>query len=310
MELQAAVDEFLLDLESYGRKESTMAFYRVLLGQAVLFWAGQDCSQVGSLTRSSFRAFFAELSRRKRSEDTLAAYDRTLRSFTAFCVGEGWLAEDPMALRKRLRQATNKLPDTLNFDEIARLLATCDGSIQGRRDRAMMLLLLDTGLRASEEVNLTMSQVEMNGDRGTVFIPASGSKGKSDRTVPFWTETLNVLKNWLPCRPEGSGTVFVRMNGHQQAMNKPLTRNGLNQMIHERAKLAGVTGKHRWCHIWRHTFARHYVLGGGDLETLRRMLGHSSLETVRIYLRFLTEDLEARHFDLSPVRQLFAQGGK
>jgi integrase/recombinase XerD len=70
------------------------------------------------------------------------------------------------------------------------------------------------------------------------------------------------------------------------------------------AARAGVHGKRRWCHIWRHTFARMYVVRGGDLETLRRLLGHESLETVRIYLEFRTQDLENLHFKLSPMRQV------
>jgi site-specific recombinase XerD len=305
MELRTAVNEFIEERESYGRKPATLRFYHTHLGSFIDFLKDSKILLVSDLTHVSMRKFFVHLQRRGLAQDTIAAYDRVLRAFCRFCVARAGLKEDPMKDRPRIKQNTHSLPDTLEPDEIARMLATCGPTLLDKRDRAIMLLLLDTGMRAGEVCALTPDHVTMNGDRGEIFISASTSKGKEDRTVMFWSETLDALATWLAVRPDGSKTVFVASNGGSWTTN-PLTPSGLNQMLRRRARRAGVTGKKRLCHIWRHTFAKMYVKGGGDLETLRRLLGHQSLDTVQKYLRFKIEELAERHYELSPVRQLYS----
>ncbi len=249
--------------------------------------------------------FFASLYQRELSQDTVSAYDRATRAFCRFCMAEEWLEKDPMASRPRLKQA-HSLPDTLSLEEIDRMLGTCDDSALGLRDRAIMLLMLDTGLRAGEVVGLTVEYLVLNGDRGIVIILATKAKGQDNRVVPIWTETVRALKAWQEVRPGGVQTVFVASDGYRLTSNT-MTVDSLNKMMRRRAKRANINSKRRWCHIWRHTFAKTYVLAGGDLETLRRLLGHRSLETVRIYLGFRNDELEQRHWELSPVRQLLEQ---
>jgi len=302
MKFQDAINEFILDRESLGRKPKTLRFYRTNLKGLTTFLESQDVVTVGELGRGDMRAFFAVLNRCGLSDDTLAAYDRSVRTFFKFCMAEGWLEEDPMADRPRLKQAES-LPDTLSMEEMDRLLATCDDSPLGRRDLAIMLLMLDTGMRAGEVVRLTMNRLTLNSERGKITIPARKAKGKKDRTVLIWTDTVEALKVWLEVRPVGAETVFVASDGYRLT-TRPLEVDGLGALVRRRAKRAGVSGKQRWCHIWRHTFAKRYVLGGGDLETLRRLLGHRNLETVKIYLKFKVSELEKRHWELSPVRQL------
>jgi len=307
MDIRAAVAEFLLDRESLGRAPKTLRFYRTQLGQFSEFMVCREHVAVSDVTRSTVRAFFASLHRREIRQGTLAAYDRALRTFCRFCQVEGWLCEDPFKGRPRIKPS-HSLPDTFELSEIGQLLETCDGEPLGIRDRAIMLLMLDTGLRAGEVVTLTEGQLDMNGDRGTISISADESKGVNDRVVPFWQDTLVALRSWLAVRPVGAETVFVASDG-TQLTKEPLTTSGLNQIMRRRCRDAGVEPKDRLCHIWRHTFAKAYVRDGGDLETLRRMLGHATLDTVRIYLGFKTEEIEALHFEHSPVRQLAKQNG-
>jgi len=276
MELQAALTEFILDRRSYGRRPATIRFYETQLGSLIAFLEKQGAGDVSSLTRSSLRVFFAHLQARvERSEirsGTVAAYDRAIRAFTRFCVAERWLDVDPMAGRPRIKP-DRQLPETWSLDEVQALLDTCNDSPVGLRDRAIMMLLLDTGLRAGELVRLEPGDVHLGEDRGLVVVRAAGSKSHADRTVPFWTETANVLSAWLEVRPEAADTVFVAVGGRATLTCRGLTPNGLNQLLRRRAALAGVACKPRMCHIWRHTFARLYVSKGGDLQTLRLILG-------------------------------------
>jgi len=261
---------------------------------------------VAEVRSSILRTWFAYLHERDISHNTIAAYDRAARAFFAFCQQEGWSDDDPMANRPRIRQEKRQ-PDTLALHEVKALLNTCDGNVFGIRDEAIMLLMLDTGLRAGELVGLTMEDIEFEDRRGRVYVRAETSKSARDRMVPFQSETLEALEAWLVVRPGADGPLFVSADGVNLG-EQALTPSGLNQLMRRHAGEAGLEDEHgRWCHIWRHTFAKRYVLAGGDLETLRRFLGHSSLDTVQVYLSFRTQDLEEKHARLSPVHQLFSQ---
>jgi len=305
-----AVEEFLVDRQSISCKANTIKFYRTQLGQVVRSLAKHSIEHVDGLTRSSMRIFFAEQSERVQKGEirrvSVTAYDRSLRAFCRFCVAEGWMDSDPMKARPRLK-APKTMPDTWTFDEVAMLIETCDSSPKGVRDRAIMLLWLDTGLRVGEMVNLTPDDVELEPERGRVLVRAElkGSKSNRDRIVPFWTGTANALRQWLTIRPPEADALFVALSGGRNLSTDRLTSDGFHQIMRRRVKQAGVPKKRHLCHIWRHTFAKQYVEAGGDLETLRRILGHSQLETVMIYLGFSPDDIANKHFQLSPVRQLF-----
>ena len=101
---------------------------------------------------------------------------------------------------------------------------------------------------------------------------------------------------WLTVRPTETDLVFPGQRGQLQ-------RSGIYQILKRLARRAGVTGRFN-PHSFRHFFASSYVANGGDLETLRRLLGHSDLETTRQYLHFEQSVLQARHDALSPVARL------
>lgn len=303
MELLSAIDEFILDRQSFGRAPNTIKFYRSNLLRFAEYMTGIGVEHLAGVNRAALRRFFAHLNSQDFSEFTVSAYDRSLRAFCTFCTTERWIDDDPMRARPRIRPA-QELPDTWSMDEIGKILAMCENDLTGVRDRASILLLLDTGIRAGEFAGLRVDDIECDADRGRVRVRAQTSKSDKARTVPFWSETVTVLCAWMRLRPKAE-TLFVALDGMKRPTEEPFSSGGLYQMIRRRVDQAGICRKKRLCHIWRHTFARSYILAGGDLETLRRMLGHSSLETVRIYLGFKTDEIEEKHFELSPVRRLF-----
>lgn len=311
MNANQALNEFLAEKRSQGRAPATILFHQRLLTPFVDFLEERRLEDVASLGNADLRAFFGHLYARNQAGEitraTVAAYDRSVRAFCSFCVQEKLLPEDPMKGRPRAR-VPRKLPDTLSFDEIRTLLAACEDDPLGRRDQALMLFMLDTGLRAGEVCALTISDLDLNGERGRVRVRAEHTKDREGRIVPVSPETVSALCDYMRDLPSATQALFVSAAGstHQLSVN-PLSPNALNQLMRRRARQAGISGKQKWCHIWRHTFAKNYVLAGGDLETLRRILGHASLETVRIYLGFRTEEVEACHSKYSPVRQFMAR---
>jgi site-specific recombinase XerD len=158
------------------------------------------------------------------------------------------------------------------------------------RNRAILYLLLDTGIRASELINLQINQADLRNRR--IFVMGKGSK---ERTIPFSPRTGQIIWKYLTQRKEDSfgDLLFTTREGRQ------LTRSRLLRIITTIGKRAGVmkTNVHRF----RHTFAVNYLRNGGDAYSLQMMLGHSTLEMVKTYLALAQADLDANHLQASPV---------
>jgi Site-specific recombinase XerD len=164
-------------------------------------------------------------------------------------------------------------------------LASCD------RNRAILLLMLDTGLRASELCDLKIEDVDNRNNR--IFI--KNGKGMKSRTLPFSPRTGQTLWRYLATRPDArpEDPLFI------SRLNRALTRTKLAEMCQGVGKRANVKGVHP--HRFRHTFAIQYLKNGGNVYTLQAMLGHNSLSTVKIYLRLAQIDIDLVHRKASPV---------
>jgi len=162
------------------------------------------------------------------------------------------------------------------------------------RNRAMLLLLLDTGLRASEACALTIADVDVQGG----MIKVRHGKGDKERRVPFSPRTGQALWRYLARRKEvrQDDPLLAKRNGDF------LSRTELAVAIRFIGQRAGVASCHP--HRFRHTFAIFYLRNGGDPYTLQEILGHSSMEMVKKYLRIAQVDLESAHRRASPVDRL------
>jgi len=148
------------------------------------------------------------------------------------------------------------------------------------RDRSIVYLLLDCGIRASELVGAKREDIDLANSR----ISVKGGKGNKDRMVPFSKKTASVLFRYLS---NSTGKPF------------PITRTSLTSLLDRMGKRVGVKNCHP--HRFRHTFAINYLRNGGDAYTLQEMLGHSTMEMVRRYLNIAQVDLERAHNRASPV---------
>jgi site-specific recombinase XerD len=158
------------------------------------------------------------------------------------------------------------------------------------------MLLLDTGLRIGELVNLKMGDTHI--DDG--FLKVMG-KGKKERLVPIGSNAQRALQRYLfryrpkPAHP-GVDHVFLSIHGI------PLTENSLKLMF---ARLASRSGIHRLhAHLCRHTFATRFLINGGDVFTLQQILGHSTLEMVRHYVNLASNHIAIQHQRFSPLDRL------
>ncbi|MBN2385552.1 MAG: tyrosine-type recombinase/integrase [Anaerolineales bacterium] len=167
----------------------------------------------------------------------------------------------------------------------------------GRRDKAILLMLLDTGLRASELCALRVADVDQKTGRVRVRAGEEGkAKGRKGRTVYAGKAARRFLWRSLADREEGEDPETPLFIGK---FGRPLTRDALRRVIAALGEKAGVKKAHP--HRFRHTFAITYLRSGGDLFTLQRLLGHSTLEMVQHYANVAEIDIEQAHRRASPA---------
>ncbi len=132
-------------------------------------------------------------------------------------------------------------------------------------------------------------------------------KGKKERIVPIGNNAQKALQRYLfRFRPKPINPIIN--NVFLSRSSNPLTENSMKLMFTRLAKRSGVCRLH--AHLCRHTFAINYLLNGGDIFSLREILGHSTLEMVNHYLHFTSSQITAQHHKYSPMDRMQEKEGK
>ena len=229
------------------------------------------------------------------SSATIHGHVRTLRAFFNWLVREG-LAQNNAAKDLKPPKVIRKVVSTLSDEEIGAILNAFSTSPSDAKNQTLFMLLLDTGLRIGELVNLKMDDVHM--DEG--YLKVVG-KGKKERIVPIGNNAQKALQRYLfRFRPKPINPVIN--NVFLSASSKPLTENSIKLMFTRLAKRSGVCRLH--AHLCRHTFATRFLINGGDVFSLQQILGHSTLEMVRHYVNLASSHITIQHQKYSPLDRL------
>jgi integrase/recombinase XerD len=204
------------------------------------------------------------------------------------------LDRDPTADLRAPRKS-QRLPQVLSRDEIARLLGAPKGTDPAAlRDRALLELMYACGLRASEAIGLDVRDVDL-----TLGVLRARGKGSKERVVPIGREAVAATKVYVERgRPSFVGLgdesrLFVNRRGGG------LTRQGLYKIVQSHARAVGLQDRMS-PHTLRHTFATHLLAGGCDLRSLQEMLGHADIATTQIYTHLSAERLKDAYFKAHP----------
>lgn len=238
---------------------------------------------------------FTATQNRPLSPHTVASYTRAIRCFFAFLEREEILPANPMK-KVRVPKTPRRVMPTFTEAELERLLAQPDRTkCEGYRNYAVMLTLLDTGIRVSELCGLTLEEVDL--DNGYLRVLGKGAKERSVYMCPNVSKTVyTYVYRWRP--KTVSAHVFIHADG------RPLNRIYMAHRLRKYAKRAKIYGVRCSPHTLRHTFAIEYLRNGGDVFTLQRILGHSTLEMTRRYAEVANRDIELKQKALSPAESL------
>ncbi len=228
----------------------------------------------------------------KLSPATVKSYIRVWKAFFSWCYQEELVDPNPAA-RLKHPKAPKRIRPAFTEAHIDRMLAACDtGTLEGFRDHVILLLLLDTGIRIAEISTLRVSSVH---DR---YIKVMG-KGRKEREIGIYPEMSKLLWKYIhkyrkPADPDETALFIGR--------GKPLQSTGVHSIMKRIQKASGLEDIKFSAHVFRHTFSKMYLARGGDLFKLSRELGHSDVNTTKMYLEdFGSTEARKDHDSFSPL---------
>lgn len=290
-DLPLEAEEFLTWLRvEKGRSASTLVAYRSDL-RAYWAWLSDAGTDLHDVSEADITGYVAHLRAERRAPSTVKRSMVAVRSLHRFCALEGTSDTDP-AVAVALPRVPRGVPKALREDEVTELIAAVVGDhALARRDRAILEVLYGTGLRISELVGLSLSDVDL----AEGLLRAFG-KGARERLVPVGRYAAEALQEWLA--PEGrrmlapdrwarrgdAEALFLNRRGGR------LSRQGAWGIVRKYGNEVGL-GRRLTPHVLRHSCATHMLDHGADIRAVQELLGHASISTTQVYTLVSTERL-------------------
>lgn len=263
MQLRDAVDKFILDKTVYCAPK-TIENYSDHLARFLL----HAPEELEDLSTDVIRKYVIQMRDEGIRNVTIQTYMRSIKVFCRWLYEEGYL-ENNVSKGVKLPRPDPKIKQPLSADEVKIILR----ELYSPRDRVIFRLMLDAGLRESEVCNLKYSDIDLENN----LIRIRNSKFNRNRIVPLCPR----LKLWVNYYKSGGEYIVLDKSGNK------LSTEAVKQIFSKLKKRTGITRVH--AHLCRHTFATSYIMGGGNLEKLRVMLGHSDYNVTKTYLQLAAE---------------------
>ena len=309
-----AIADYLLDHEGGNHSDKTLQWHKTALGLLQSFLQEErGITLIGEVDAPDINAWFAYMrktpsSRGKvRSERTIQTYARSARAFFHWLVRRETIERNPFD-RVVFPKVGKPLIRTIEPEEFERLLLACAppgevGQFADRaaaRNRAILWILYDTGIRLSELCGLRTGDF----DRKHALIIVCG-KGSKERRIALGNNCLRNLLYYVDRhRPDEEELAEWGSAGEDHLFlaetRRPLTINGVTLLFARIRKRAGITEKRISPHIFRHSFAIRYLVLGNDPFSLQELLGHEDMTTVKNYMHMNDETIQSQKRKYSP----------
>ena len=283
MKLQQALDEFktvYLPARNYATR--TRIEYANDLGELVEFLAQKSIDRLGDINLIHLEQYLAQLDQKGYAGATRKRKTVAIHTFYSYLAQEGHVTND-VSRRLITPFAEYKLPRDLTRAEYQRLIDACASN---PRDTAIVVLLLQTGIRLSELVRLTPGDIELpeensaEQDFGQIRILGGG--GRKGRIVPLNSKACQALREYLKTQPENQlHHLFYNRDG------SVLGPRGIQKRLRKYFTQVGIFGAS--VHTLRHTFGIHHAAKGTDIKTLQEVMGHRDVRNTEIYLSMARE---------------------
>jgi integrase/recombinase XerD len=312
-----AVELFIQAKEAEGIRDSTIKGYYDTV-KYFREWLNGEIEYIDQITATTIREYIKYLKNdcipyqgdkiREKTKKGLSVYTinirlRNLKAIFRFLFNEEIISKNPTSNIPLVKDDYHEEVQGLSDKEIDMILDYYDDNqFTQWRDKTLVLLLLDCGLRINEAISLTSEQIDFK--QNTLLVPSDIAKNRKYREIPISREVSKRLKQLFDETEQyfGEGCQLF-MNAYGDPFTADAFRRRLNRL---KVKL-DIPKLHP--HMFRHTFARNYILNGGDLFTLQKILDHADIQTTRKYIQMDSEHLRQQHNKFSPVRRIFNRKG-
>ena len=298
--LAVCIDSYLLRCELEGKSPATLRAYRGTMGRFLRALteddAPSDPRQIRPDHVMEYLRRFTHL-----SHETRHRYFREARCFFNWLVAAGYCETTPFRGIRNVR-LPRKVVEPFTPTDILALLSQCDATGPvGKRDLAILYLLLDTGMRCGEVVGLDLADCNLESRRIRIRV----AKGNKQRVVPFADRCHEALTIYIRARGTDPGPLLLLGRYGRLHAGVGLRPNGVKQLLRRLGRSAGVPKVH--AHRFRHTFATWAIQQDARELDVQHLLGHASPDMVRRYTAsYGAEQAALRHPAFSPADQMLA----
>jgi integrase/recombinase XerD len=315
--IDEAIDIFIKAKTAEGVRQGTIKGYHDIF-RYFTEWLADDFTNISEISSDTIRNYinylrvertpYAEDPQRKRTSKGLSVHTvniriRGLSTFFRFLFNEGIIPMNPMKNIMQVRDDEHDEVQGIPDKQIDVILSSYnDSQFAQWRDKTLILLLLDTGLRIGEALSLTTEQIDFKGL--TITVSSKIAKNRKSREIPISREVAKRLSQLLYETQQYFGeNCQLFMNAYGEDFTADAFRRRLNRL----KKKIDISKLHP--HMFRHTFARNYILNGGDIFTLQKILDHADIQTTRKYVQMDTEHIREQHNKFSPLRSIIKRNG-
>jgi|TARA_B100000959_G_scaffold57631_1_gene60251 integrase/recombinase XerC len=278
--LHSFIDVFVVHLRDERRlSENTIQGYQRDLKLLEGFCQQHEIDQWHHLADHQLRQFVADSHRQGISGKTLQRRLSSVRTFFNYLVREGQVKQNP-ALAITPPKTAQKLPKTLDADQVSQLLNVQGSKWHTTRDLAILELFYSSGLRLTELTNANI--VDIDWDDATIRVTGKGSK---ERLLPVGSHALLAIKKWLKIRAQlprknqsigDESPLFISEQGRR------ISPRNVQSRVKRWTRSQNIRGNVH-PHMLRHSFASHMLESSGDLRAVQELLGHADISTTQIY---------------------------
>lgn len=313
--LVSAIEGYIDDHEGGNHSPRTIEWHRTALGLLNLFLGQKrEVTYVHEVDPTDITAWFTYLRKtpgshgKQRTERTVQTYARSARAFFYWLLRRECIETNPFN-QLNFPQVGRPLVQTITDEEFERLLHACVPHCDVMRphvermiarNRAILWILYDSGIRVSELTNLRVGDLDRK--HGLILVRGKGSK---ERRIALGQNCLRHLLSYLDrYRPDDKEIAqwIGRKEDHLFLSEtcQPLTKNGVTLLFKRLKERAGITGKRISPHIFRHTFAIRYLILGNDPFSLQQLLGHEDMTCVKNYMHMNDQTIQEQKRKYSP----------
>ncbi len=294
-------EEFLAHCEARNLSGRTLEWYADRTQRFADWCATRGIEVPSDLRWSDLEEFVLDRRRQGFAPNTVHGYAQVLKTLCRLGHRIGFIPED-ITRGFEMPRVPKTIAPTFTDEQLEALLAAPDRRTWvGIRDSAILLVLLDTLIRVSELVGLNAEDIDL--DEGVVRVMGKGGK---ERQVPFGTATAQALRRYTTSVEDlrTGDPFFITRYGRR------ISRRAVHEMITHHGQMSGrIEGVRCSPHTLRHTGAKRFILAGGDVFTLQKLLGHTTLAMVRRYVELADVDVRAQHQRFSPAHSLLRRPG-